>query len=93
MNILSIIYTLSVVACCIITLRYDIQMFQLSSYRYSRYFRWWWPANIFTHRKWWPVAILLCLLNQWLTIVATIIAATNIYKEITEKYKILKVYI
>ena len=87
MNILSIIYTLSVVACCIITLRYDIQMFQLSSYRYNRYFRWWWPANIFTHRKWWPIAILLCLLNKWFALVAIIIAATSIYKELTEKYK------
>ena len=87
MDIFSIIYTLAVVACCIITLRYDIQMFQLNSYRYNRYFRWWWPANIFTHRKWWPIAILLCLLNKWLTIPAIIIVAASAYKELTEKYK------
>ena len=87
MDIFSIIYTLAVIACSIVTLRYDIQMFQLSSYRYNRYFRWWWPANIITHRKWWPVAIILCLLNKWLTIPAAIIAATSIYKELTEKYK------
>ncbi|MBQ5663652.1 MAG: UDP-N-acetylmuramoyl-tripeptide--D-alanyl-D-alanine ligase [Bacteroidaceae bacterium] len=92
MDIFSIIYTLAVVVCSIVTLRYDIQMFQLSSYRYSRYFRWWWPANIFTHRKWWPVAILLCLLNKWLTIVAIIIAAAIVYKELTEKYKTPKVF-
>lgn len=88
MDIFSTTYTLAVIACCIVTLRYDIQMFQLSSYRYNRYFRWWWPANILTHRKWWSIAILLCLLlNKWLTIAAIIIATTSIYKELTEKYK------
>ena len=87
MDIFSIIFTLFVAACCIVTMRYDIQMFQLSSYRYSRYFRWWWPTNIFTHRKWWPLAIIACLLNKWLAIAAAIIAATSIYKELTEKYK------
>ena len=87
MDIFSIIFTLFVVACCIVTMRYDIQMFQLSSYRYSRYFRWWWPANILTHRKWWPLAIIACLLNKWLAIAAAIMAATSIYKELTEKYK------
>ena len=87
MDTFSIIYTLACTLCCIVTLRYDMQMFQLSSYRYDRYFRWWFPANILTHRKWWPIVILLCLLNKWLTIVAAIVAATSIYKELTEKYK------
>ena len=32
--------------------KYDIHMFQLSSYRYDRYFRWLFPANIHTHNKW-----------------------------------------
>ena len=87
MDTFSVIYTLACLLCCIVTLRYDMQMFQLSSYRYDRYFRWWFPANILTHRKWWPIVILLCLLNKWLTIVAAIVAATSIYKELTEKYK------
>ncbi|MBQ2367051.1 MAG: UDP-N-acetylmuramoyl-tripeptide--D-alanyl-D-alanine ligase [Bacteroidaceae bacterium] len=87
LNIISIIFTLFVVACTVVTMRYDIQMFQLSSYRYSRYFRWWWPTNILTHRKWWPLAIMACLLNKWLAIVAAVIATASIYKELTEKYK------
>lgn len=87
MDILYAIYTLACIICCIVTLRYDMQMFQLSSYRYDRYFRWWFPANIFTHRKWWPLMIALCLLNRWLATVAILIAAVSIYKELTEKYK------
>lgn len=39
--------------------KYDIHMFQLSSYRYNRYFRWLFPSNLHTHAKWLllPVAL------------------------------------
>ena len=87
LSIISIIFTLFVAACCIVTMRYDIQMFQLSSYRYDRYFRWWWPANIFTHRKWWPLVMLACLFSKWLMPIAVVMAVLSIYKELTEKYK------
>lgn len=87
MDIFSIIYTVVCLLCMPTTLRYDLQMFQLSSYRYSRYFRWWFPANILTHRKWWMIMVALCLLNKWLVIVAAVVVAVSIYKELTEKYK------
>ena len=87
MDIFSIIYTVACVICCIVTLRYDMQMFQLSSYRYDRYFRWWYPKNILTHRKWWPMVMLTCLFSKWLMPVAAAMAALSIYKELTEKYK------
>ena len=72
MDIFSIIYTVACVICCIVTLRYDMQMFQLSSYRYDRYFRWWYPKNILTHRKWWPLVMLLGL-PHWMINYAFII--------------------
>ena len=87
MEIFSLIYTIACLLCIPTTLRYDMQMFQLSSYRYSRYFRWWFPTNILTHRKWWMIIIALCLLNKWLTVVAVALAGASIYKELTEKYK------
>lgn len=87
MDIYTIIYVAACFVCSLVTLRYDMQMFQLSSYRYSRYFRWWFPQNILTHRKWWLILVALCLLNSWLSIVAVAIVALSIYKELTEKYK------
>lgn len=36
----------------VVAIKYDIHMFQLSSYRYNRYFRWLFPNNIHTHAKW-----------------------------------------
>ena len=38
--------------------KYDIHMFQLSSYRYSRYFRWLVPGNIITIKRLFAVAML-----------------------------------
>ncbi len=87
MDIFSLIYTIVCLLGIPTALRYDMQMFQLSSYRYSRYFRWWFPANILTHRKWWTIIIALCALNKWLTIVAAMLVGLSIYRELTEKYK------
>lgn len=87
MDVFSIIYVAACLLCSLVTLRYDMQMFQLSSYRYSRYFRWWFPQNILTHRKWLLVLVVLCMLNGWLSIVAVAIVVVSIYKELTEKYK------
>ena len=87
MDIYSIIYIAVCLLCMPTALRYDMQMFQLSSYRYSRYFRWWFPTNILTHRKWWTIIIALCMLSKWLVAVAAALVAASIYKELTEKYK------
>lgn len=40
-----------------------------------------------THRKWQFIAILVFAFYKWFMIVATLIAVSNIYKELTEKYK------
>lgn len=48
----------------VVAIKYDIHMFQLNSYRYSRYFRWLFPANIHTHNKWLILVASLCLLFQ-----------------------------
>ena len=49
------LYTIITLVLCILTFAAaavrDIHMFQLSSYRYSRYFRWLVPANIFAKNR------------------------------------------
>lgn len=52
---MEISHIISVVICFVtfvFAAKYDIHMFQLNSYRYDRYMRWLWPANVFTHCKW-----------------------------------------
>ena len=93
MDVFSIIYTIVCLLCMPTTLRYDLQMFQLNSYRYSRYFRWWFPANILTHRKWWMIMVALCLLNKWLVIVAAVVIAASVYKELTKIKQGLKIHL
>ncbi|MBQ3622108.1 MAG: UDP-N-acetylmuramoyl-tripeptide--D-alanyl-D-alanine ligase [Bacteroidaceae bacterium] len=44
----------------VLSAKYDIHMFQLSSYRYDRYFRWLFPKNIHTHAKWLLLLAALC---------------------------------
>ena len=44
----------------VLSAKYDIHMFQLSSYRYDRYFRWLFPKNIHTHAKWLLLLVALC---------------------------------
>ncbi len=46
-----IIYTAVAFAFFVMIARYDIHMFQLSSYRYSRYFRWLFPGNIVSKNR------------------------------------------
>ncbi len=46
-----IIYTTVAFAFFLMIARYDIHMFQLSSYRYSRYFRWLVPGNIVSKNR------------------------------------------
>ena len=44
-------YTVVAFAFFLLIAKYDIHMFQLSSYRYSRYFRWLVPGNIISQKR------------------------------------------
>ena len=46
-----VIYTVVAFAFFLLIAKYDIHMFQLSSYRYSRYFRWLVPGNIISQKR------------------------------------------
>ena len=47
----TIIYSVVAFAFFLLIAKYDIHMFQLSSYRYSRYFRWLVPGNILSQKR------------------------------------------
>ena len=47
----TIIYAIAALLFFLMIAKYDIHMFQLSSYRYSRYFRWLVPGNIISLKK------------------------------------------
>lgn len=47
----TIIYSVVAFAFFLLIAKYDIHMFQLSSYRYSRYFRWLVPGNILSKKR------------------------------------------
>ena len=47
----TIIYAIAAVIFFLLIAKYDIHMFQLSSYRYSRYFRWLVPGNMVSAKR------------------------------------------
>lgn len=51
MDKFNIIYAVIATVIYLIVAKYDIHMFQLSSYRYSRYFRWLAPKNIISAKR------------------------------------------
>lgn len=55
----SITYTITAVLFFLLIARYDIHMFQLSSYRYSRYFRWLVPGNIISDKRFMALLMLI----------------------------------
>lgn len=55
----TITYTITAVLFFLLIARYDIHMFQLSSYRYSRYFRWLVPGNIISGKRFMALMMLI----------------------------------
>ena len=47
----NILYAVTAMVMYLIVAKYDIHMFQLNSYRYSRYFRWLAPGNIISTKR------------------------------------------
>ncbi|MBR2325980.1 MAG: UDP-N-acetylmuramoyl-tripeptide--D-alanyl-D-alanine ligase [Alistipes sp.] len=90
----AIIYTIAAALFFLVVAKYDIHMFQLSSYRNSRYFRWLVPGNIISFKR---VLALLMLAaafipGYWgggLAVVVTITGYTHCFRE---KFKTPLVY-
>ena len=59
MNGFTITYAIAATIFFIMIARYDIHMFQLSSYRYSRYFRWLVPGNIIGEKRFMALMMLI----------------------------------
>ena len=71
----TITYTIIAAIFFMIMAKYDIHMFQLSSYRYSRYFRWLVPGNIVSRKR---IMALLMLVPVFATDYAGVGFATGI---------------
>lgn len=90
----SIIYAIVATVLFLIVAKYDIHMFQLSSYRYSRYFRWLVPKNIVsTKRVFTFVALVAAFLPDYYALgllagVTTVVLAYSL----KEKFKTPLVY-
>ena len=87
-------YTIAAAIFFLIVAKYDIHMFQLSSYRYSRYFRWLVPGNIVSGKR--AMALLMfvpTLVPHYLGIgFAYAISGFALYEAWREKFKTPLVY-
>ena len=90
----TIIYTIMATLFFLVIAKYDIHMFQLASYRNSRYFRWLYPKNIFSAKR--TMALLMivpALVPHYVGIgFATAITLVALYNCFKEKFKTPLVY-
>ena len=89
-----IIYTTVAVAFFVMIARYDIHMFQLSSYRYNRYFRWLVPGNIISDKRFYALLIFVSafLPESWGLGFATSMTLWAWVDALREKFKTPLVY-
>ena len=89
-----IIYTTVAFAFFLMIARYDIHMFQLSSYRYSRYFRWLVPGNIISEKRFYALLVFVSafLPMSWGLGFATSITLWAWIDALREKFKTPLVY-
>lgn len=89
-----IIYTVVAFAFFLLIAKYDIHMFQLSSYRYSRYFRWLVPGNIISDKRFYALLVFVSafLPESWGLGFATSITLWAWVDALREKFKTPLVY-
>lgn len=87
-------YTIVALFFFLMIAKYDIHMFQLASYRNSRYFRWLVPGNIISIKRLLAVAMLAAAFvpGYWGSGAATFITAAGWYHCFSEKFKTPLVY-
>ncbi|MBQ2289808.1 MAG: hypothetical protein II249_03970, partial [Bacteroidaceae bacterium] len=86
-----IIYAIVALQFFLIIAAYDIHMFQLSSYRYSRYFRWLVPGNIVSLKRVMALGMLLAIFIPE-NIAAIAITLFAFIRSTKEKFKTPLVY-
>lgn len=94
MNNIEIAYTIVATIFYVIIAKYDIHMFQLSSYRNSRYFRWLVPGNILSFKR---VFTIIALISAFANAVygLSFLASVTIFlfiHSLSEKFKTPLVY-
>lgn len=94
MNPAVITYVTVAVIFYIMIAKYDIHMFQLSSYRYNRYFRWLIPGNIFSQKRGFALLALIAALFSGYYASGFIAGVTGVMLVCTlrEKFKTPLVY-
>ena len=86
-----IIYAIVALQFFLIIAAYDIHMFQLSSYRYSRYFRWLVPGNIVSLKRVMAFGMLVAIFVPE-NIAAIVITLFAFIYSLKEKFKTPLVY-
>lgn len=91
---ITVIYTIVAFAFFLMIAKYDIHMFQLSSYRYSRYFRWLVPGNIISEKRFYALLVFVSafLPESWGLGFATSITLWAWVDALREKFKTPLVY-
>jgi UDP-N-acetylmuramoyl-tripeptide--D-alanyl-D-alanine ligase len=89
-----IIYAVVAFAFFLLMAKYDIHMFQLSSYRYSRYFRWLVPGNIMPQKRIFVLLVFAAAFfpGYWSTGFATGVTIGTLLLAWHEKFKTPLVY-
>ena len=89
-----VIYIVVAFAFFLLIAKYDIHMFQLSSYRYSRYFRWLVPGNIISDKRFYALLVFVSafLPESWGLGFATSITLWAWVDALREKFKTPLVY-
>lgn len=90
----TVTYTIVAAIFFLIMAKYDIHMFQLSSYRYSRYFRWLVPGNLVSEKRTMALLMIIpALVPYYLGIgFATGVAGVALARAWKEKFKTPLVY-
>ena len=91
---ITVIYTVVAFAFFLLIAKYDIHMLQLSSYRYSRYFRWLVPGNIISEKRFYALLVFVSafLPMSWGLGFATSITLWAWVDALREKFKTPLVY-
>ncbi len=87
MNWILLLFLLVYCCCWFAVTRYDVQMFQQNSYRFSRYFAWLKDGNWLSHGRAWMVLLPLLVLNRWTMWGAVALMVWLAWTELTRVYR------
>lgn len=88
----TIVFSIAFIIGWMSVVRYDVQMFQQNSYRFSRYWNWLKGGNILAHRRWWFILLPAAALHPYLPFAAAAVMLANAVVEFRTVYKVKIVY-